>query len=229
MDIFKKVFTICIILLSFSYSKDISYAADTIVFAGDSIMVGLEQVLQKEFIKSGYKCIPLAKVGTGFCRSDKFNWPSILANVVEKEKPDIVVICIGTNDGQVLWNNGHFYAFNSPQWRNCYKNRLKDVISIVSQNGGHTIFISPPVLRNYQLAKNVSIVTDLIYDICQNTGTLFLDIRHVLADNNGHFQYTGLDIHGKMVTLRTKDGVHITNAGNEVLADYIVQSIKQHK
>ncbi|WP_298069720.1 DUF459 domain-containing protein [uncultured Mailhella sp.] len=200
----------------------------TVMFAGDSIMVGLEPILQQALAGSGRRFVPLAKVATGFCRSDKFNWPSVLARNVEQERPEVVVICIGTNDGQALWDNGRFLPFNSPEWHSRYEGRLEAVISTVARYGGRTILLSPPVLRNPRLASSVAVVTGVIRDVCRRTGTPFLDIGPMLADAEGRFQRKGLDVHGQWATLRAQDGIHITGAGNELLATRIVPFIEQY-
>lgn len=217
-----------IMLCSCSREPALQPPSRTVMFAGDSIMVGLEPILQQELAGSGRRFIPLAKVATGFCRSDKFNWPSVLAKSVEQERPDIVVICIGTNDGQALWDDGRFIPFKSPEWHSSYEGRLQDAISTVARHGGRTILISPPVLRNPRLASKVAVVTGVIREVCRRTGTPFLDIKPVLADAEGHFQREGLDVHGQWATLRARDGIHITEAGNEILASRIVPFIERY-
>ena len=56
---------------------------------------------------------------------------------------------------------------------------------------------------------------------------VFIDVWQTLADSAGNYQRFIVDSNRKKTALRTKDGVHVTQAGNTLLARAILPQIEQ--
>src|SRR3954466_8921882 len=86
-----------------------------VVLTGDSMMaVGLGVgLMQKASEDKNLRIVRAFKSGTGLARPDVFNWIDQYPAMVGSEKPDVVIVAIGANDGQSFVEDGKVVLFGS--------------------------------------------------------------------------------------------------------------------
>ena len=214
--------------LSRQYPRLVLDMPQTVLFAGDSIMEELGPVLAQ--MLAGRKSLKLVQAGrssTGLCRPDFYDWPKAMRSLMRAEQPRTVVICIGTNDDQTVSDAGVRHQFISPRWQQAYRHKVEEIINIVEEYGGASIWVSPPIMGPDALRPRVFAIREVIRQACENRNVPFIDIWPTLADANGNFQYSLIAPGGKTVTLRTRDGVHIAPAGNKILAKAVLPHLER--
>lgn len=155
---------------------------------------------------------------SGLCRPDFHDWPARMRELVAKARSGWVIICIGTNDDQsVTGADGKKRVFGTAAWAKAYAHRVGELIRIIERSGARQIWLSPPVMRE-PLGGRVHKIKGVIAQACAEHHVPYLDIWQNLADVNGGFQRYLVQTDGTKIAIRTKDGVHLTRAGNQVLA-----------
>ena len=200
----------------------------TVLFAGDSIMEELGPALAQMLAgKKGLKLVQAGRSSTGLCRPDFYDWPKAMREYMTTLHPKLVVICVGTNDDQSVSDAGKRYHYISPGWEQAYAHKVEEIIDIIAQNGGTSIWISPPIMGPNYLRPRVFAIKEVIRQTCERRNVVFIDVWQTLADSAGNYQRFIVDSNRKKTALRTKDGVHVTQAGNTLLARAILPQIEQ--
>lgn len=195
----------------------------TVLLAGDSIMEALGPVLAKSLAhRQDLGFVQAGRSSTGLCRPDYYDWPSTMRTLMTSLRPQTVVICIGTNDDQSVTHTGKRYAFNTPGWEQAYAAKVQEMIDIIAERGGTSLWVSPPIMGPKAMRARVAFIKDVIARTCAKNNVVFVDVWNTLADSAGLYQRYGRDAQGKKIPLRTKDGVHVTRAGNALLARHIL-------
>jgi hypothetical protein len=105
--------------------------------AGDSMMaVGLSATLMRQ--AAGDKNLRIVKAfrsGTGLARPEVFNWMDEYPAMLGAEKPDVVIVAIGANDGQGFVVDGKVLAYGSDGWTKVYQERLASYLAMVASSG----------------------------------------------------------------------------------------------
>lgn len=203
-------------------------ATTTVLFAGDSIMQGLGPVMADRISnRNGLNLVQAGRSSTGLCRPDVYDWPKAMREYMETERPKIVVICIGTNDDQSVSHAGARYHFDSPRWEQAYAHKVREIIDIIAAKGGTSIWLSPPIMGPKAMRPRVQAIAKVIQKTCESKNVTFIDVWKTLADSAGNYQRFSVDADRKKIALRTKDGVHVTRAGNTLLARATVPYLEE--
>lgn len=198
-----------------------------ILFAGDSIMQGLGPVLADGLARhSGWRFVQAGLKSTGLCRPDYYDWPAKLREYLAVERPKLVVLCLGTNDDQNVRHDGRSIAFDSPRWEAAYTARVEEINAIISQGGAQAIWMSAPIMGKARLRGRVERIMKVIRASCEASGVTFVNVWHTLADGKGRYRRHLQQADGRRVALRARDGVHVTRAGNGLLARAVLPVIE---
>ncbi|MEG2173645.1 MAG: DUF459 domain-containing protein [Desulfovibrionaceae bacterium] len=191
----------------------------TVLFAGDSIMEGVGPVMATMLAnRTGLTFVQAGRSSTGLCRPDFYDWPKAMRTYMRTNHPSVVVFCIGTNDDQSVTDAGARYHFDSPRWKQAYARKVEEIINIIAENGAVSIWVSAPIMGSKAMRPRVHAIMEVIRQTCENKNVTFVDVWGTLADGSGNYQYAALTPNGKRILLRAKDGVHVTSAGNKMLA-----------
>ena len=213
--------------LSRQYPRIVLDLPQTVLFAGDSIMEELGPALAQMLAgKKNLKLVQAGRSSTGLCRPDFYDWPKAMRTFMRSEHPQTVVICIGTNDDQTVSDGGVRHQFISPRWQLAYRHKVEELINIIEEHGGASVWVSPPIMGPNALRPRVFAIREVIRQTCEARNVPFIDIWPTLADANGNFQYSLIAPGGKTITLRARDGVHIAPAGNKILAKAVLPHLE---
>lgn len=205
-----------------------------VLLTGDSLMEGLGPQMKRELAGYGnLELIPIGKKSTGLSRPDFYNWPQVMKEHLEKDRPQIVIMWVGTNDPQNIYGMTGLGEPCSKAWQRAYWGKIREMIALVRQYKATFILMGPPVMKEEELDGQLAVINRLMEWTCRKAGVRYLDTRPLLADRQGRFQQSGPMPDGRTAVLRTRDAVHITADGNmlvmRALLPYLSASLPQNR
>jgi hypothetical protein len=176
-----------------------------------------------------FRVIPWGTPSTGLSRPDYYDWPSRLLGFMEQYRPDIVVIMLGGNDPTTISRpSGGRIPFEDSRWRKSYRHRVEQMMDVASEST-HVAWIGMPIMGDPTYRRNI----DLIDSIDRTEAALypnvtFIDTWSMFADQQGHYADSLPDKHGNLQVVRSPDRIHLSAAGNRILADALVQVMREN-
>jgi uncharacterized protein len=206
-----------------------------IAFAGDSIVdnywSGAEKVVAADPCLNGMiELGRFAKNGTGLARGDRLYWPREVRRIVETFEPTVVVLSVGLNDSQfIVDGDGLRTAWGAPDWIDKYRAEITAFLRGASSGNAAVLLVGLPVVRsaeeNADLLEKSAMYAAAV-DALGNPDVVYIaPWRLDPAANTDTFSSFGRDKNGRMVQLRTGDGEHFTDAGEDVVAQYLFPKI----
>jgi hypothetical protein len=201
-----------------------------VALAGDSMMaVGLSSTLLREAPK--YKDLELVKTfksGTGLARPEVFDWqseyPAMLKDAMLKsalaadEKPEVVVVAIGANDGQGFIEDGVTYPFGTAGWQAIYQRRVQAFLAMLEADGATVVWIGLPPMKSDVYDAKIALVNRIDYAVVSaSPHAVWFSSAGLLGDAKGRFQDYG-QVRGAMTRLRQADGIHLSDEGATLLS-----------
>ncbi|MDD2708142.1 MAG: GDSL-type esterase/lipase family protein [Verrucomicrobiae bacterium] len=190
---------------------------ETLVCFGDSLTAAVDgyvKILTGRLGAQGHKVIGSGRGG------DKTPWAlTRLQTAVIDHKPDAVSIFLGTNDSAI----GHGKWADEPKVTpETYRYNLMWIIYLCQKEGIKKFSITPPLYRFE--GESYAMHGDVMGPYClaareaaDEMGALFVPADIVFAEEWArHPGHTGL--------LLTTDGVHLTNKGNQMVADAMLKA-----
>jgi hypothetical protein len=196
---------------------------------GDSLGIDLGDQLQSQLDATGMVRTTVASLGdSGLANVAFYDWPAHLAALLIADHPQVVVVFIGANDDQGLSVDGLADAPGTPSWATAYAERVDDVLRESTTAGARVVWIGMPPMQSPDLDAAMG-RQNIIYqnESARFPGTLYISSTPVLGTRSGLFQFTGVDLSGQQVDLRTPDGVHLTPAGAALLADTVIDTVER--
>ena len=169
-----------------------------------------------------------ARGSTGLVASDYFDWPKAVDALVDgKDKIDVAVMMIGTNDNQPIREDGQTYAPGSDGWNVAYKKRVMAIDEAFLKKKIPLIWVGVPITKNSEFADKMAAFNDIYREAAAKTGATYVDTWEAFSDANGDFNAFGPDINGQNVRLRASDGIHFTRAGARKLAHFVETHVRR--
>ena len=175
------------------------------------------------------------KASSGLARPDFHDWPKETPAVMNKHKPDIVVVSLGTNDYQPLWEDGDWIRQEDAAWETKYGERVDALLAAIAEGNKDRLVIwsGPYAFEGKNAVVRAPIVNRVMKQrveafIAAGGNAIFHDAYVVTADADGKpLQKAVLPGKGKTpVEIRGKDGVHLTGeAVRRLLAAPIVEMV----
>jgi uncharacterized protein len=206
-----------------------------IAFAGDSIVdnywSGAEKVVAADTCLNGMiELGRFAKNGTGLARGDRLCWPREIRRIVETFEPNVVVLSVGLNDQQfIVDGSGVHTAWGAPDWTDKYRAEVMGFLRGAASGNAAVLLVGLPAVRSAQ--ENADLLEKSAMYAAAVTALGSPDVVYVEpwkldpAAKTDTFSSFGRDKNGRMVQLRTGDGEHFTDAGEDVVAQYLFPKI----
>ena len=206
-----------------------------IAFAGDSIVdnywSGAEKVVAVNPCLNGtIELGRFAKNGTGLARGDRLYWPREIRRIVETFEPTVVVLSVGLNDQQfIVDGNGAHTAWGAPDWTDRYRAEITAFLRGAASGNAAVLVVGLPVVRstleNADLLEKSAMYAAAVAALVNSDVAYIEPWKLDPAAKTDTFSSFGRDKHGRMVQLRTGDGEHFTDAGEDVVAQYLFPKI----
>jgi hypothetical protein len=207
-----------------------------ILIIGDSFIAvwgGVGEILEGELIN--YKDVTVKRIGevsSGLSRPDYFDWKSKARELILEEKPNIVIIMVGSNDAQSLTINldgkNIILNYGTEDWDKEYTKRVSDFLKIFEENNIFVFWIGFPVMKNKTYSEKIRHLNSIYEKEIQNhRGTSFISIWDFLADENGNYTDYLLDDKGKYKLVRLRDGIHLSHFGGEIVVKEVIEKMEE--
>ncbi len=199
-----------------------------VLVVGDSLGLSFGYSVANKLGASGIiKATVDAREATGLTRPDAFDWGAQLQADLAQFHPEIVVAMFGGNDDQDAIVNGRFITFGTRAWGEIYGARVASFADHVHASGARLLWAGLPVMRSATKSNRVQTVMAVTRAVLAGRdGAAFVDDRTALADGSGHYAVALPDASGQVVIVREPDGVHLTPAGADRLADRAIATMQ---
>lgn len=194
----------------------------------------LGPMLQKVFAEHAIGFKRWGKASTGLARPDFHDWPAEAPGVMRKNKPDIVVVSLGTNDYQPLWvDGGKWIPQEDERWAEVYGERVDALLEALAKGDPERLIVwsGPYAFEGDNAEKRAPIVNRIMRErveaFAKNGGhAVFHDAYAPTSDDDGRPLKKAVLKGKKAVKIRSKDGVHLTaEAVRALLAKPIVDMV----
>ena len=198
---------------------------DSVLITGDSMMQYIGMIASQNYPKLGLKVLDLSKHSTGLLDKKSHNWAQIIKDTLAKNKDiKLLVMLIGANDPWGRSINGKFYELNSSEWREFYARRVDEIYKIAKASNVKVLWLSLPCMKKTGYEKKTQLLNEIYKSASEQNGQFFINTSEYLCQNDNFL--THLNINGKRSKIRQDDGIHISKAGSQILADEILKRIE---
>lgn len=196
--------------------------AKRILVIGDFVASAVADALKKLFTDNRYIIIINNTMPTsGLIQTDQTSWKNNISELINKNKPDAIVMVIGANDNQPIKTPHGIFSTIQPEWLNIYKQRITEIAESLHTSGKPWIWMGQPAFGNDNLTQKMKFFNELYKQATEVAGGHFVDIWSGFINEQGQFSFSGYDTNGKIIRLRTYDGINFTSEGKKKLAFYL--------
>ena len=194
---------------------------------GDSMAQVFGQSLVAKSVEHGAISATLEyRISTGLTRPDIFDWPTHLREDVLAADPEVVVIMFGANDAQSMDVAGKAEPVRSPRWQEEYRRRVAATMDLLAGDDRLVVWVGQPVMRDPEFSERKAILDDIYADeAARRPWIRFVDSRPLFAGPDGRYRAYLTDAEGDEVLMRQGDGIHLTRAGGDRLADAVLDIV----
>lgn len=205
--------------------------ADNVLIVGDSMVLeGFGIALQRRLKQvAGLSVTREGKYSTGLTRPDYFDWPGYLTELLDKHRPDLLIVNMGANDPQDIVEEGKRYHVGDPGWNTIYSARINRFLTIAAEHGTSIFWVGLPIMGQDKYGDKIRIINQLVASACAGQKMAkYFDTWSVLAADNGAYSSFLKNAQGQKVRVRAKDEIHLTEAGGEIMTNYFLSAIKPY-
>ena len=197
-----------------------------VALVGDSMMaVGLSAQLQREV--AGHKNVRVVRAfrsGTGLARPEVFNWMNQYPAMIGAEKPDVVLVAIGANDGQGFVVDHKVLVCGSEEWRKVYQQRVADFLALLEADGARVIWVGLPPMRIPVYQEKMALINRFDFTVVnQHPQAVWWNPVEYIGDATGRFREFAEFGKGKTVRVRATDGIHLSDEGAGLVTPMLVK------
>jgi hypothetical protein len=197
-----------------------------VALAGDSMMaVGLSaQLLREAANDKNLRIVKAFRSGTGLARPEVFDWMQQYPAMIGAEKPDVVLVAIGANDGQGFVVDGKVLPYGSDRWRAVYQQRVDSYLSMLEASGAQVVWMGLPPMRIPVYNEKIDTLNRIAYTVVsQHPRAAWLNLGAVVGDGAGGFREFESTPAGKQLRLRASDGIHLSDEGAGLLTPQLLR------
>lgn len=200
-------------------------SGDKVFFAGDSLMQGVAPFVQKSLKQQyGIESVNLSKQSTGLSYPSFFDWPKTIEETLQKH-PEISVLAVflGPNDPWDFPVGKRYLKFASDEWAQEYLKRVDRILEAAHTHHVQVVWLGIPYMKKAKLDGQMRYLDKLLSEHLEGK-IILIPTAHTLS--GGEDRYTdSVNVNGKSVRYRSKDGIHFTAEGQKLLAAKIMEKI----
>lgn len=205
-----------------------SFAQTRLWVGGDSLAAFLCENLVPDARARGAFADDQWTVSSGLSRPDFFDWLAALQKAAATDHPNVMVFMAGANDAQGLTTSAGQAVSVTPfdaTWMAEYSKRVSQAMDILSGDGRLGIWVGLPVMQGASFnAEMVKLNAIFQAEAAKHPRIIYVDPDTVLAPG-GAFTLDLPGPDGSPARIRAEDGVHLTSAGGELLAQEVLQQL----
>lgn len=192
---------------------------------GDSLAPGVIRTLAARGTSSGWLVATgRAEGGTGLVRLGVFDWPRYAAEERPDPAPDVVVVVLGTNDGQALPEG--WLEFASPEWDAAYATRVGAFMDQLAGFARRVYWVGAPTMGGPGFDAYMRHINRILrYQAALRLEVRYVDAYALFRGPDGRYAQELPDESGRLVRVRAEDGIHLSPAGADRLARLLMEII----
>jgi hypothetical protein len=197
-----------------------------VLLIGDSMMKLPGRAVKKKLAEKSVTSEVVASIGSGLSRLDQFDWLAKTSELMEKHKPESVVVLFGANDNQPMEAAGGVVQPGTEPWRTEYKRRVIALLDLVKKGGAkQTVWIGLPSLREADRDAEAKAVNEILKAAGAGRADVKLLDAYALFSKNGAYSSYIIQADGTPLDVRESDGIHFNAKGAAYLADKIIEAL----
>ena len=155
------------------------------------------------------------RISTGLARPDVLDWPRHLEQQLALRDPDVVVLMLGGNDDQSLTQApGGVLHLGDDGWAAEYERRVAELLAVAEAGDRLVIWLTLPAMRPDRLERTRPTMHAAAARALASTEVEVLDTAPLISPDGYAARLDG-------VQLRADDGVHLTHAGGDRVAEHL--------
>jgi uncharacterized protein len=201
-----------------------------LLFIGDSLMGSMAYSLKKSAPEHpGYSIQLEYGISSALVQSVYCDWQKRLELLLAEGSYDCVIVFLGANDGQGIHARGVDLPFDSEAWRNEYQGRVRKLLQTMDAKAGRIYWLGTPPMRKAAYGDKMRRINELIREVCAEFPKAeYLDLAPLLGDESGGYR-AAMELGGELKTVRSEDGIHFTQAGAQLLTDFVFGALDEER
>lgn len=203
----------------------------SLVMIGDSLAMGIQKSFEKLLAEHpGVSFDRVTKISSGLNNPDVFNWEIAVKDILQKNRPDALLVMLGVNDANNNIRLGDVRAvLGTPLWPETYKKKVDGFVRIMTDQQVKVFWVGMPVVKDPAANDRIKIANEAAKTACDAVeGCTFIDAFTVLADEKGAYSVYVKGKDGANIRVRDKDGVHFSTEGGDLLSRHILDNMLKH-
>lgn len=194
---------------------------ERVLIIGDSMMRVTAHAITLALDKhDGVESKSHTSLGSGLARLEVYDWMAKIDQLVAEFNPDLSIVWFGTNDRQAMKTDTGIIRETDPGWEAEYAGRIGMVMDkLTAAKGAKVIWLELPVMKDPQITENVDLINRLAKaEADKRDAVTFYNTRLILGRKADKYSPNIINNQGRMVTLRSSDGVHLSRPGADRVA-----------
>lgn len=201
-----------------------------ILVIGDSQAQGLAAGLQKVLRgMPAVRVLDRTRIGTGLIARGPSDWPNNARALAASEQPGVAVVMFGANDRPPVRTHGKVVPALCSAFEQRYGARVREVVTALHGAGAPVLWVGHPNVRDPEYTEDMLMLNDIYKRNVLADGGIWVPVWDAFVGPDGGFSAHGPGPGGETTRLRANDGIHMTNAGYEVIARRLLPYIEQQR
>jgi lysophospholipase L1-like esterase len=198
----------------------------TLLVTGDSMSMPLDSDLAQRLIPHVH-VIQDPHIGTGISNSQIVDWGKLSASQVHSDHPEAIVVFIGANEGfPMAGPSGTQVQCCGAEWAAIYAQRVRIIANTYRQGGRARVYwITLPDQREAARQSIARVVNAAIEVGVQPWASQVHVINSVPIFTPSGYR-DAMPVKGVDTIVRESDGVHLNDAGSQLLAGYVLADLR---
>ncbi len=196
------------------------------LIVGDSMMRSLSRSLEKALKRKSLTATVFAPIGTGLARLDLLDWPDRMSELARAHGATRAFVMMGANDNQPLQFGGGTIAFGTESWVSEYGRRVGKAMDALLGGGvTRVVWVGLPCMREERLDTDVRVINDIVAKQAAARAAVTFVPTHAMFSRHGNYSSYIVRVNGMPLEVRASDGIHLSRAGAELLADHLIDGV----
>ena len=197
----------------------------TVAVVGDSLANDLANGMEDIFAGKPVNVFKQTRFATGLVRDDYYDWNGTVRNALKHGDANVLVVVMGGNDHQPIRIKGRRLDPLSKAWRAEYARRVAHFMKTVKQSRAKLYWVGLPDVRSEKLANGYRAMNAIYKREAKKHGIAYIDIWNKFHPQDSAYSSCGKSLEGVKRKIRMDDGMHFTEPGRKLFANYVARAI----
>jgi hypothetical protein len=167
-------------------------------------------------------------VSSGLSRPDFYDWPQRLVDQIVDYRPGASAVLFGANDGQDVFYEGKVLKVGTKAWKAVYAERVGEAMDILTTGGRRVYWVGNPIMRDFGYRQRIAMMNHIYAaEAEKRRGVTFVSTWAAMSNAKGSYAEYLDDENGHPVLVRAPDGIHLTRAGGDRMAQVVLDVIEK--